>query len=74
MFVYQTQYATRRGLPRNYVEYWWKVISSKLQLKSFNHWYVKTYFNIKKLVMIQVNASGNGLGTEPLQDDGLVTF
>ena len=32
------------------------------------------YFNIKKLVIIQINASGKWLEAEPFQDDGLVSF
>ena len=32
------------------------------------------YFNMKKPVTIQVNASGKGLGAALIQDDGPVTF
>ena len=69
--------ATLRGLQKTDVEYCWnatyQVVFDKLKslvCQDTTH----RYFNMKKPVTIQVDASGKGLGGALVQDDGLVTF
>ena len=69
--------ATLRGLLKTDVEYSWnatyQVTFDKLKSLVCDDTTLR-YFNTKKPVMIQVNASGKGLGATLIQDDGPVTF
>ena len=69
--------ATLKGLLKDDVEYEWNAI----YIVAFDN--LKSlvcedttlrYFNTEKLVIIQVNASGKGLGATLIQDDGPVAF
>ena len=69
--------ATLRGLQKTNVIYFWnatyKVAFDKLKSLVFEDTTLR-YINIKKPVIIQVNASGKGLGAILIQDDGPVIF
>ena len=69
--------ATLRGLLKTDVEYSWnatyQVAFDKLKSLVCEDTTLR-YFNTKKPVKIQVNASGKGLGATLIQDDGPVTF
>ena len=69
--------ATLRGLLKDDVEYEWNAIYQVTfdKLKSLIcEDTTLRYFNMKKPVTIQVNASGKGLGATLIQDDGPVAF
>ena len=69
--------ATLRGLLKTDVEYSWnatyQVAFDKLKSLVCEDTTLR-YFNTKKPVTIQVDASGKGLGAALIQDDGPVTF
>ena len=69
--------ATLRGLLKTDVEYSWnptyQVTFDKLKSLVCEDTTLR-YFNTKKPVTIQVNASGKGLGATLIQDDGSVAF
>ena len=69
--------AMLRGLLKNDVEYSWnatyQVAFDKLKSLVCEDTTLR-YFNTKKPVIIQVDASGKGLGAALIQDDGPVTF
>ena len=69
--------ATLRGLLKTDVEYSWnatyQVAFDKLKSLVCEDTTLR-YFNTKKPVTIQVNASGKGLGAALIQDDGPVAF
>ena len=69
--------ATLRGLLKTDVEYGWnatyQVTFDKLKSLVCEDTTLR-YFNTKKLVTIQVDASGKGLGAALIQDDGPVAF
>ena len=69
--------ATLRGLLKTDVEYSWnatyQVAFDKLKSLVCEDTTLR-YFNIKKPVTIQVDASSKGLGAALIQDDGPVTF
>ena len=69
--------ATLRGLLKTDVEYSWnatyQVAFDKLKSLVCEDTTLR-YFNTKKPVTIQVDASGKGLGATLIQDDGPVTF
>ena len=69
--------ATLRGLLKTNVEYSWnatyQVTFDKLKSLVCEDTALR-YFNMKKPVTIQVDASGKGLGATLIQDDGPVTF
>ena len=69
--------ATLRGLLKNDVEYSWnatyQVAFDKLKSLVCEDTTLR-YFNMKKPVTIQVDASGKGLGAALIQDDGPVAF
>ena len=69
--------ATLRGLLKNDVEYSWnatyQVAFDKLKSLVCEDTTLR-YFNTKKPVTIQVDASGKGLGAALIQDDGPVAF
>ena len=69
--------ATLRGLLKTGVEYSWnatyQVTFDKLKSLVCEDTTLR-YFNMKKPVTIQVNASGKGLGAALIQDDGPVAF
>ena len=69
--------ATLRGLLKTDVEYSWnttyQVTFDKLKSLVCEDTTLR-YFNMKKPVTIQVNASGKGLEAALIQDDGPVTF
>ena len=69
--------ATLRGLLKNDVEYSWnatyQVAFDKLKSLVCEDTTLR-YFNMKKPVTIQIDASGKGLGAALIQDDGPVTF
>ena len=69
--------ATLRGLLKTNVEYSWnatyQVAFDKLKSLVYEDTTLR-YFNTKKPVTIQVNASSKGLGAALIQDDGLVTL
>ena len=69
--------ATLRGLLKTDVEYSWnatyQVAFDKLKSLVCEDTTLR-YFNTKKPVTIQVDASGKGLGTALIQDDGPVAF
>ena len=69
--------ATPRGLLKDDVEYEWnatyQVAFDKLKSLACEDTTLR-YFNTKKPVTIQVDASGKGLGATLIQDDGPVTF
>ena len=69
--------AMLRGLLKNDVEYSWnatyQVTFDKLKSLVCEDTTLR-YFNTKKPVTIQVDASGKGLGAALIQDDGPVTF
>ena len=69
--------ATLRGLLKTDVEYSWNTIYQVAfdKLKSLVcEDTTLRYFNMKKPVTIQVDASGKGLGAALIQDDGPVAF
>ena len=69
--------ATLRGLLKTNVEYSWnatyQVTFDKLKSLVCEDTTLR-YFNMKKPVTIQVDASGKGLGATLIQDDGPVAF
>ena len=69
--------AALRGLLKNDVEYSWnatyQVTFDKLKSLVCEDTTLR-YFNMKKPVTIQVDASGKGLGAALIQDDGPVAF
>ena len=69
--------AILRGLPKSDVEYCWnatyQVAFNKLKSLVCKDTILR-YFNTKKPVTIQVDASGKGLGAALIQDDGLIAF
>ena len=69
--------AILRGLLKTDVEYSWnatyQVTFDKLKSLVCEDTTLR-YFNMKKPVKIQVNASGKGLGAALIQDDGPVAF
>ena len=69
--------ATLRGLLKTDIEYIWnatyQVAFDKLKSLVCEDTTLR-YFNMKKPVTIQVDASGKGLGAALIQDDGPVTF
>ena len=69
--------ATLRGLLKTNVEYSWnatyQVTVDKLKSLVCEDTTLR-YFNMKKPVTIQVDASGKGLGAALIQDDGPVAF
>ena len=69
--------ATLRGFLKTDVEYSWnatyQVTFDKLKLLVCEDTTLR-YFNMKKSVTIQVDASGKGLGAALIQDEGPVTF